>query len=294
MNAPEPPSFDLQSHSRYSDGALTPTGVVTAAAAAGVQLLALTDHDSVDGVAEAARAAASQGIDLVPATEISAIDEGRQDLHILGYLIDPEHRPLLEALERSRGDREVRARKAIEALRGLGFAVNTAPLKDRLARGESVGRPHIAQAVVSCPENRERLQAAGLLEPSAFLVEYLIEGRPAFVERSAPSVADAIGLIHRAGGAAVWAHPFWDIAAPERVLSTLERFRELGIDGVEAFYATHTEPQTRLLAQRAQELGMLTTGSSDFHGPEHKTFHRFRAFSTYGLEPVLGPIAARR
>lgn len=285
------PTFDLQSHSVHSDGALTPTEVVEAAAAAGVRLLALTDHDTTDGVGEAVAAAARVGIGLVPATEVSALFEGRQDLHILGYLIDPAHAALVSALERSRSDRQERAGRIVAALQHLGFSVDEDLLRRRTEQGQSIGRPHLAQAVVSRPENRERLEAAGLTDPTAFLVEYLIEGKPAFVPRAAPTVAESIALIHRAGGVAVWAHPFWDIDAGPEVLAALDGFRDAGLDGVEAFYPTHTEDQTRLLTARAAELGMLTTGSGDFHGPEHHTFSAFRAFSTYGIQPVLGPLA---
>lgn len=290
MPAEPAPTFDLQSHSVHSDGALTAAEVVGAAAAAGVELLALSDHDTAEGVPEAQRAAAELGIGLVPATEISAIDEGRQDLHILGYLVDPADRALVGALERSRSDREHRAAVMVQALKDLGFAVDEPMLARRIEQGQSVGRPHLAQAVVSRPENRQRLEAAGLLDATAFLVEYLIEGRPAFVARAAPSVPEAIDLIHGAGGVAVWAHPFWDLAEPETVLSTLDRFRAAGLDGVETFYVTHTEEQTRLLAARCAELGLLSTGSSDFHGPDHQRFSGFRAFRTYGLEPALGPL----
>jgi predicted metal-dependent phosphoesterase TrpH len=286
-----PPTFDLQSHSVHSDGALPPSEVVAAAAAAGVRLLALTDHDTADGVPEAAAAAADAGIALVPATEISAIFDGRQDLHILGYLIDPADATLTSALRRSREDREQRAQAMTNALKHLGFAVDEAMLARRTEQGQSIGRPHLAQAVVNRPENRERLEAAGLTEPTAFLVEYLIEGRPAFVPRAAPTVEEAIDMIHGAGGVAVWAHPFWDIDEPAGALEALDRFRAAGLDGVEAFYVTHTEEQTRLMSGRCAELGLLTTGSSDFHGPSHHTFSAFRAFHTYGLEPALGPLA---
>ncbi len=275
----------------HSDGALSAAEVVAAAAAAGVELLALTDHDTAEGVPEAARAADAAGIGLVPATEISSIFAGRQDLHILGYAIDPREPALVGALERSRGDREVRAQKMIAALTELGFTVDEPMLAQRTEQGQTIGRPHLAQAVVGRPENRDRLETAGLLDPTDFLVEYLIEGRPAFIERSAPSVEQAIELIHGAGGLAVWAHPFWDVAEPAEVLDALERFRAAGLDGVEAFYVTHTEEQTRLLVDRAAEVGLLTTGSSDFHGPQHHRFAAFRAFDTYGLEPVLGPLA---
>ncbi len=294
-DAPPPsnaaPTFDLQSHSLHSDGALSPGEVVAAAAAAGVTLLALSDHDTAAGVPEAQRAAVEAGIGLVPATEVTALFEGRQDLHVLGYLIDPHNPTLVRALERSRDNREHRVRAMAQALGELGFALDEAALAERSRQGKSVGRPHLAQAVVSQPENRERLEAAGLLDPTAFLVEYLTEGRAAFRPRQAPTVEEAIALIHEAGGLAVWAHPFWDIEEPQGVIDALDGFRGAGLDGVEAFYTTHDETQTRLLAKRAAELGILTTGSSDFHGPEHGTFPRFRAFETFGLEPDLGPLA---
>jgi hypothetical protein len=285
------PTFDLQSHSVHSDGALVPAEVVAGAAAAGVTLFALSDHDSTEGVAEAAAAADRVGIRLVAATEISAIFDGRQDLHILGYLIDPDDPALISALARSRGDRENRARAMIEALTKLGFAVDEEMLARRSAQGKTIGRPHLAEAVVSRPENHDRLRDAGLLEPTPFLVAYLIEGTPAFVPRAAPTVQEAIALIHGAGGVAVWAHPFWDIENAGEVLAALDRFRADGLDGVEAFYVTHTEEQTRLLVDAAAERGLITTGSSDFHGPAHHTFSGYRAFSTYGLQAALGPLA---
>jgi predicted metal-dependent phosphoesterase TrpH len=285
------PTFDLQSHSVHSDGALAPSEVVAAAAAAGVRLLALSDHDTAAGVPEAVEAAAVQGISLVPATEITATFDGRHDLHVLGYLIDPLDPGLAAALERSRSDRELRATAMADALRELGFALDDAALAARAAEGKAIGRPHLAQAAVSVVANRPRLVAEGLLDPTAFLVAYLIDGAPAFRPRAAPSVEEAIELIHAAGGLAVWAHPFWDVKAPEEVRGAIERFQGAGLDGVEAFYVTHTQEQTELLVEHCTTHGLLTTGSSDFHGPHHHNFSRFRAFSTYGLEPALGPLA---
>ncbi|MGI8714416.1 MAG: PHP domain-containing protein [Solirubrobacteraceae bacterium] len=291
MSGAAAPTFDLQSHSTHSDGALPAADVVAAAAAAGVRLLALSDHDTAAGVPEAQRAASAAGIGLVTAAEITALFDGRQDLHILGYAIDPHDQTLADALERSRSSREQRAEAMGDALRELGFALDDALLARRAAQGRSIGRPHLAQAVVGRPENRERLQTEGLLDPTAFLVAYLIEGKPAFRDRQAPTVEATIELIHGAGGVAVWAHPFWDISEPDAVLHAIARFRRAGLDGVEAFYVTHTEGQTRLLVDHCAERGLLTTGSSDFHGPEHHTFARFRAFRTYGLTPTLGPLA---
>jgi predicted metal-dependent phosphoesterase TrpH len=283
-------AFDLQSHSLHSDGELPAAGVVRAAADAGVELLSLTDHDSVEGVAEAAAAAQQHGIGCISAVEISTIYGEVADLHILGYGVDTADRRLLSRLAESRSDRERRAARMIEALHTLGFAVDEGLLEERRRTGKTLGRPHIAQAVVRHPANSARLEEQGLSEASAFLVAYLTEGRPAFCAREAPSVSEAIDLIHDAGGLAVWAHPFWDIAAAQEVLSALAHFRELGLDGVEAFYVTHTREQTELLVSQAREQRLITTGSSDFHGPRHRQFNRFRAFQTFGLTPDLGPL----
>jgi predicted metal-dependent phosphoesterase TrpH len=287
----DPPTFDLQSHSLHSDGSLEPEGVVAAAAQAGVELLALSDHDTVDGVAAAADAAAGLGVRLVPAVEISSVDGDRQDLHVLGYLIDHRDPALLERLRTWRQDREYRAEAMADALRGLGYQVEDAELERRRAQGKPIGRPHLADAVVHHPANAARLQDEGLAERSAFLEAYLIDGKPAFRPRLKPTIAESIATIHDAGGVAVWAHPFWDVSDPGEVLAATERFRAVGLDGVECFYATHTREQVELLAEHCSAHGLLSTGSSDFHGPEHRLFSRFRAFSTYGRTPALGPIA---
>jgi len=287
------PAFDLQSHSLHSDGALAPTEVVSRAAQAGVTLLALTDHDSVDGVDEALGEATRHAITVVPAAEISAVDDDAEDLHILGYGFDHHDPALQAALEDFREDRTRRAQAMIERLEELGLHVDRSAIAVRGAEGKAIGRPHIAAAIHRHPGNAERLKLEGLTaDPSQLLVAYLIPGAPAYVRRSRPTVAEAIALIHAAGGVAVWAHPFWDIEEPEQVRKTLARFaNEAGLDGVEAFYATHTREQTLLLAAQADELKLLTTGSADFHGPDHKLFSIFRAFDTHGREPNLGPIA---
>jgi predicted metal-dependent phosphoesterase TrpH len=287
----QPPTFDLQSHSVHSDGALDPGEVVAAAAAAGVSLLALTDHDTVDGVSDARAAAASLGIRLVPAVEISAIDRSGQDLHVLGYGVDEHDGRLLERLESYRHDRVRRCEAMARALGELGFELDDELLRERTARGESIGRPHLARAVVTHTANAQRLAEEDRLETSRFLEAYLIEGRPAFRPREIPTIEESLATIHAAGGVAVWAHPFWDIRDPQVVLETIDRFRAWGLDGVECFYPSHDRGQAELLADRCKELGLLSTGSSDFHGPQHRVFSSFRAFSTHGREPVLGPIA---
>jgi len=287
----DPPTFDLQSHSLHSDGALEPHEVVADAAAAGVELLALSDHDTVDGVKEAIDAGAELGVRVVPAVEISSVDRNMQDLHVLGYLVDHHDSVLRDRLRTWRDDRERRAEAMGAALRELGYELDESEIARRRSEGKPIGRPHLADAVVRHPGNSQRLKEEGLDERSAFLEAYLIDGKPAFKLRTTPTVSESIAAIHDAGGVAVWAHPFWDIEAPPEVLETIDRFRDWGLDGVECFYTTHTREQAELLADRCGSLGLLSTGSSDFHGPAHRLFSRFRAFSTYGREPSLGPIA---
>ena len=285
------PSFDLQSHSLHSDGELPAAQVVENAARAGVQLLALSDHDTIDGVDEALAAGALRGVRVVPATEISAVDGAYEDLHVLGYGIDHRSGLLAERLLDARGDRARRAEAMSKRLRELGFAIDPAPVEARRAAGKPVGRPHLAAAVLGHPGNEERLRAEGHADISTFIAAYLIQGKPGYVARTHPTVEEAIGWIHDAAGVAVWAHPFWDIKDEQEVLAAIARYAEAGLDGVEVFYASHTEEQTLLLADRCAELGMLATGSSDYHGPEHRLFNRFRAFELHGREPNLGPIA---
>lgn len=285
------PAFDLQSHSLYSDGELPVAGVIEHAARAGVQLLALTDHDTVEGVAEALAAARTHGIALLPATEISAVDGSYEDLHLLGYGIDHEDATLRARLEGARSDREARAGRMTVKLEELGFAVDQKPLQARLDAGKPLGRPHLSAAVLSHPDNAARLAEEGHDDVASFLPAYLIPGMPAYSGRTEPTVAEAIGWIHDAGGVAIWAHPFWDIDSPQEVLASIDRFVALGVDGVECFYVTHDGPQTQLLADRCDELGLLTTGSSDFHGPDHRLFSRFLVHEFHGRQPNLGPLA---
>ncbi len=290
-----PPRFDLQSHSTGSDGELPPEEVVARAAEAGVELLALSDHDTVAGVADAIAAGERLGVRIVPAVEISAVDEGSsepRELHILGYGIDHTGPPMTTRLDEFLADREKRTLRMRDGLREVGFDLDEAEIEQRIAEGKPIGRPHLAGAVLRAPANEQRLREEGIDDVGSLIRGYLIDGKPAFRLRQTPTIAEAVEAIHDAGGVAIWAHPFWDISDPDEVIASLERFRALGIDGVEAFYITHDEPQTRLLAERAAALdGMLTTGSADFHGPGNRQFHSFMAFDTFGIEPNLGVIA---
>jgi predicted metal-dependent phosphoesterase TrpH len=285
------PAFDLQAHSIHSDGALPAAAVVARAAAAGVELFALTDHDTVDGVDEAIRAAGGLGMRLLPATELSAVHSRHEDLHVLGYGISHADPLLRERLTAARRDRELRLERMCARLVELGWAIDDSVFHERRRHDKPVGRPHLATAVLAHPGNARSLAREGHASASAFLAAYLVAGGPAHVPRTLPTVAEAIGWIHDAGGLAVWAHPFWDVESAAEVGAMLELFRAAGLDGVEAFYVAHSAEQTRFLVEQADARGLLTTGSSDFHGPEHPMFARMRAFSLHGHEPRLGPLA---
>jgi predicted metal-dependent phosphoesterase TrpH len=298
-----PPRFDLQSHSTNSDGTLSATDVVQRAADAGVELLALSDHDTIGGVGEAIAAGKRHGVRVVSAVEISAVDDGSgaagepvaddhvtRELHILGYGFDPTGESLTEHLADFLADREKRTLRMRDGLREVGFELDEAAIEQRIADGKPIGRPHLAEAVLNAPANAQRLADEDIDDIGSLIRGYLIEGRPAFRLRETPTVAEAIAAIHDAGGVAIWAHPYWDIEDDAEVLSSIERFHALGIDGVEAFYITHDERQTRLLFARCEQLGLLSTGSADYHGPDNRLFSKFLAFETYDLQPNLGPI----
>jgi len=265
--------IELQSHSTVSDGQLEPAGVVEEAAEAGVTTLALTDHDAVAGVPEAEEAARRLGIELVPAIEMSCVHEYAEDLHICGYWVDLER--IAPACERAQLERRERAGEIVENLRREGFELTLEDAIREAGAADSIGRPHIAKAA----------GASGDLGP--FFEEYLVPGAKAFVPRRWPSAAQAIELIRAAGGVAVIAHPYWDIPEPEQVEDLI---RSLGADGVETFYPSHDREQTAHLLALCEELDLVPTGSSDYHGPTHKTFAEFGAYETYGLgQPQVPP-----
>jgi predicted metal-dependent phosphoesterase TrpH len=284
------PDFDLQSHSTESDGALPPAEVVAHAAAAGLRLMSLTDHDTVDGVAEALRAAREHGIRCSPAAELSSVSGEFEDLHVCGYELRHDDPELRATLADFRADRGRRIWAMADRLEELGFQLDRTELRAREAAGLPLGRPHLADAVLAHPGNAAKLRAEGIDGKNTLFPPYLVPGAVAYVARSRPTVEEAIEVIHAAGGVAVWAHPFWDIDDRDTVLAAIERFAAAGLDGVEVFYPTHDEAQTRTLYEATQARGLLATGSADFHGPRHEKFSRFGAFELHGLEPVLGPI----
>ena len=271
------PMIDLQAHSTVSDGQLEPAAVAKAAAEAGVGVMSLTDHDAVAGVPPAVEAAREAGIECVPAVELSCVHAYSDDLHMLGYWVEPG--AIAAACERAQGERIKRAREIIERLNSLGVDVSFDAAVAEAGAADSIGRPHIARAAGAGPD----------LGP--FFEEYLVPGAKAFVPRRWPTAVEAVELIHGAGGVAVVAHPYWDVSKPSQVRDLVESLRrDVGLEGIETFYPPHTREQTAHCLELCEELDLVSTASSDFHGPTHKTFSRFLAYDTYGLgEPQVPP-----
>ena len=241
---------DLHVHSTASDGSASPAELVSLAVDGRLDVLAIADHDSVEGVEEAASAAGSTSVRLVPALELSAFIDGR-DVHVLGYYVDHRDPDLTARLGELRHARLQRARRMVGALREDGLLVS---LDDVLALsdGGAVGRSHVARALVRAGHAADVSDAFGRL---------IGRGRPYYVAKDACSPAEAIALIRRAGGLAVLAHP-----GVNRLDDLVEGLVGAGLAGIEAYHADHTPEQRAHYAALAASFGLVATGGSDYHG----------------------------
>jgi predicted metal-dependent phosphoesterase TrpH len=247
--------IDLHAHSVASDGTDTPTGLVEAAVAAGLDVVALTDHDTVAGWAEAARAARDRGVVLVPGVEISC-RAGGISVHLLAYLPAPDHPGLLAEFDRTRDDRVWRARRMVERL-APDYPLTWEDVLDHVEEGATVGRPHLADALVARGHVADRDEAFRRL---------LANGSPYYVGHYAPEALDAVRLVRSAGGVPVMAHP--RAARRGRVVSdaTIAALASAGLAALEADHRDHLPAEREHLRGLAAELGLLVTGSSDYHG----------------------------
>lgn len=248
---------DFHLHSRASDGALEPGELVDLAARCGVEALALTDHDGVAGLGEARARANQLGLAFVSGVEISVAERGGQVLmHVLGLGFDDAHPELLQALERLRQAREMRAGRILEKLRACGVELDPDLL--RADRGDVIGRPHIARALVASGTCRSVDEG---------FRQYIGRGQPAYEPSPGVSAREAIDVIHAAGGVASLAHPPRSLGAdgPGGLEAFVERLVRLGLDGVEVQHPSHKRPQRKRLRRIARAHGLIQTGGSDFH-----------------------------
>ena len=248
--------IDLHTHSDVSDGTDPPDVLVRRAAAAGLDVVALTDHDTYDGWRAAFAAAGPAGITVVGGVEMSATFDGA-GVHVLGYLPDPAYRPLSDELARIRVERTGRVDAMVGRLAALGVPISRDDVRTVAGNASTLGRPHIADALVALGHARDRGDVFN---------RWLAEGGPAFVRKYAPSAHAAIALIRAAGGVAVLAHP-WGRGS-RRVLGAeaIESLAAAGLAGLEVDHEDHDTAARRTLRGVAADLGLLVTGSSDHHG----------------------------
>lgn len=249
--------IDLHTHSAVSDGTETPAQLVRSAAEAGLDVVALTDHDTFAGLGEAVSEGERVGVEVVRGMELSC-SRTHQSVHLLAYGADPQSPGLAGELERVRDGRVGRLKPVLDKLRNLGLPLTEADVMAQVGDSPSIGRPHIADAMIAAGYIRDRTEAFD---------RYLYDGGPAHVRRYAIEVGHGIDLVHGAGGVAVIAHP-WG-RGRERLLPPeylAELVAEHDLDGIEVDHQDHDLDARRRLRDLADRLGVLGTGSSDYHG----------------------------
>ena len=243
--------IDLHSHTTASDGALSPTELVRKAKSVGISVLAITDHDTVEGLDEARLEAEKIGIRIVPGVEFG-IEVSGTEVHMLGYLFDDKDPVLLDRLHELQDGRLNRGKKMVEKLRAIGINITWAQVAE-IAGDGSIGRPHVAQALI---------QAGYASSIEEAFKKYISRGRPAFVERAHLTLEECIDLVHQAGGVAVLAHPTF----VNDVEYVLPRLVKVGLDGIETYYGRYTEETIAWIEKLAKKHNLIKTGGSDFHG----------------------------
>ena len=248
--------IDLHTHSSASDGTDTPADLVREAAGAGLDVVALTDHDAMSGWAEAQRTADEVGITLVPGLEISTKYRHR-GVHLLAYLPDPTHAPLVAVLDRILAGRTERTPAIVAALRGHGIDITEDDVRREAGGSVAAGRPHVADALVRLGVVGDRTEA---------FVELLDPGRPGYLNRYAPALEDMIAIVNAAGGVSVIAHPWGRSGATVLDEAALQDLRDRGLAGIEVDHQDHPPELRDRLRGIAGDLDLLVTGSSDHHG----------------------------
>ncbi|MGP4031416.1 PHP domain-containing protein [Pseudarthrobacter sp. 1C304] len=248
--------IDLHAHSNVSDGTQPPGAVVASAAEAGLDVVALTDHDSTDGWAEAADAARAHGVALVPGMEISCRTSEGISVHLLSYLHDPAHAGLLEEITKAKDARFTRAERMVSLL-AEDYPLSWDDVIHHVAPGATLGRPHIADALV----------AAGVVADRTEAFESILTSRSRyFVQHYAPDPAHAVALVRAAGGVPVFAHP---VASSRGRIVGEDTYRDMidaGLAGLEIYHRDNPEEGRAFLRRLADRHGLLVTGSSDYHG----------------------------
>lgn len=257
-HGPSMGGIDLHTHTNRSDGTFTPAEVVKLAAERGLDVVAITDHDSTDGLGEAAAAGAELGVEVVPGVEFSAEYQGTS-VHVLCYWMDDANDELQAELRRLHDERFSRGELMIEKLQALGYTISFERVRE-IAGGGNIVRPHVAQAMVE----------AGIVETEKEAFDrFIADGGPAHVPKHALDPVDAVLLIRRAGGVCVLAHPgMWgaQTSVPNELIESMARS---GMAGLEVDHPDHTPEQRERYREVAGRLGLVATGGSDCHGARY-------------------------
>ena len=259
---PAPLNADLHCHSTVSDGTLEPVELARRAHAKGVQLWALTDHDELGGLAQAAAAAAELGLPFVAGVEIS-VSWANETLHIVGLRIDPDNATLRAGLEQTRSGRTVRAHRMAEQLAAAGIPDAFQGALNYVGNPDLIGRTHFARYIVEinrCDDVKE------------VFTKYLVAGKPGYVPMQWASLEEAVGWIHAAGGVAVIAHPGRYKLGEAELRELFAQFKAMGGEAIEVVTGSHSNDQFRRFASYAKESGFLASRGSDFHGPQESRF----------------------
>lgn len=248
--------IDLHAHTTASDGSLTPTELVTLARDVGLSALGISDHDTVDGLEEAEAASAALGVELVPCIELS-VDYSQGEFHLLGYYVDYRDTAFLDRVRFLQENRFNRNGVMLRKMQEIGFALTMDDIAAESGGGQ-IGRPHMARAL---------MKKGYVASVQDAFDRYLADGKPLHVPKVKLSPAEAIELVHAAGGVAVLAHPKYMEYPTERELADeLRRLKDAGLDGLECYYSQHTDAETEQYLRLAREFGLLVTAGSDFHG----------------------------
>lgn len=248
--------IDLHTHTTCSDGTDTPRELVNKAIAQGLQVLGVTDHDTTSGWAEASQTLRGS-LQLALGAEISCLTKDGISVHMLGLLFDPLHQEMQQVLEETRDGRLPRMRKMIEKMRNQGMDISIEDVERAMPEGATMGRPHLADALVAKKIVKSRDEA---------FIELLHNDSRFYVSHAAPTPAEAIALIRKAGGVAVIAHPF---ASHRGQILKAEDFSDLvavGLNGIEVDHRDQNPDERAMLRVIARELDLVVTGSSDYHG----------------------------
>jgi len=249
--------IDLHSHSTASDGTLSPTVLVRKAAEAGVEVLALTDHDSVSGVAEAQHAAKQHNIELVPGIELSVM-WAKRTLHLVGLNIDIDHPALLAALQQAKDFRQQRGQEIGRKLEQAGI-LNAFEGACDIAGSDLISRSHFAHYLVAQGYAKDIRQV---------FKRYMVRGKPGHVAGQWISLEQGVALIHQAGGVAVLAHPARYNLSRSKLRGLFKELKAMQVDGIEVVSGSHSQDENKTMAQHALDFDFPASQGSDYHGPE--------------------------